>query len=213
MKRTTTMLLVLLYLVFCAGLTVAAQEIQWKPLNDEALSLYHKGLYDRAVVVATNALQIAEQETGSNHLYYVADSLNNLALVYKAQGQYAAAEPLYKRALAIDEKAVGPDHPAVATDLNNLAVLYYSQGQYAAAEPLLRRALAIRDKVLGPDHPDVAANVNNLAALYKAQGQYAAAEPLYKRALAIREKALGQDHPYVAQSLNNLAALYYYEGQ
>ena len=31
------------------------------------------------------------------------------------QGRYADAEPLYKRALAIDEKALGPDHPDVAT--------------------------------------------------------------------------------------------------
>ena len=31
------------------------------------------------------------------------------------------ALPLYERALAISEKALGPDHPHVATSLNNLA--------------------------------------------------------------------------------------------
>ena len=41
-------------------------------------------------------------------------SLNNLAHLYRAQGRYADAEPLYKRALAIREKALGPDHPDVA---------------------------------------------------------------------------------------------------
>ena len=41
-----------------------------------------------------------------------------------ATGRYAEAEPLYERALAIREKALGPDHPDVATSLNNLAVLY-----------------------------------------------------------------------------------------
>ena len=40
-------------------------------------------------------------------------SLNNLAS--STQGRYAEAEPLYKRALAIQEKALGPDHPDVAT--------------------------------------------------------------------------------------------------
>jgi hypothetical protein len=50
--------------------------------------------------------------------------LNNLALLYEAQGRHADAEPLYKRALAIEEKALGPDHPHVAVSLNNLAVLY-----------------------------------------------------------------------------------------
>ena len=42
-------------------------------------------------------------------------SLNNLAELYRAQGRYADAEPLYKRSLAIREKALGPDHPDVAT--------------------------------------------------------------------------------------------------
>ncbi len=36
----------------------------------------------------------------------------------------ADAEPLYKRALAMLEKALGPEHPHVAASLNNLAELY-----------------------------------------------------------------------------------------
>ena len=51
----------------------------------------------------------------------VAESLNNLAVLYDDQGRYADAEPLYKRSLAIREKALGPDHPDVAQSLNNLA--------------------------------------------------------------------------------------------
>ena len=40
-----------------------------------------------------------------------------------AQGRYAEAEPLDERALAIGEKALGPEHPSVATSLNNRAGL------------------------------------------------------------------------------------------
>ena len=115
--------------------------------------------------------------------------------------------------LAIAEKALGPDHPDVATILHNLASLYHAQGRYADAEPLYKRSLAIMEKALGPDHPDVATSLNNLALLYHAQGRYADAEPLYKRSLAIREKALGPDHPDVATSLNNLAELYRNQGR
>ena len=61
--------------------------------------------------------------------------------------------PLFKRALAIRETALGPDHPAVATTLNNLAAVYQAQGQYAQAETLYTRALAINETGLGPDHP------------------------------------------------------------
>lgn len=38
-------------------------------------------------------------------------------------GIYAEAEALFKRSLAIDEKALGPDHPDVAQRLKNLAGL------------------------------------------------------------------------------------------
>ena len=111
-------------------------------------------------------------------------ALNNLAGLYDMQGRYAEAEPLFKRALAIYEKALGPDHPDVARALNNLALLYDSQDHYAEAEPLYKRSLSIRQKALGPDHPDVALAQNNLAALYSHQGRYADALPLVRTTIA-----------------------------
>jgi len=120
---------------------------------------------------------------------------------------------LYKRSLAIKQKALGPDHPDVATVQGNLAMLYQAQGQYAPAELLQKRALAIFEKALGPEHPAVATSLGNLAELYRAQGRYAAADPLCKRSLAIDEKAHGPNHPDVARDLNNLAALYEAQGQ
>jgi tetratricopeptide (TPR) repeat protein len=114
----------------------------------------------------------------------VANSLNNLALLYHNQVRYVDAEPLYRRSLAIKEKALGPDHPDVAQSLNNLAALYQVQGRYSDAERVFKRSLAIREKALGPDHPDVAQSLNNLALLYQEQGRYADALPLVKRAMA-----------------------------
>jgi tetratricopeptide (TPR) repeat protein/CHAT domain-containing protein len=132
--------------------------------------------------------------------------------LYQA-GKFSEAIPLAQRALTIGEKALGPDHLAVAPLLNNLAQLYDNQGRYADAEPLYKRSLAILEKALGPDHSDVARLLHNLAALYRNQGRYADAEPLYKRALAIWQKALGPDHPDVATLLNNLALLYDNQGR
>ena len=65
------------------------------------------------------------------------------------QGHFAEAEPLYKRALAIAEKALGADHPNVGTTLNNLAEMYRAQGHDAEAEPPAKRAQAISQKTLG----------------------------------------------------------------
>jgi class 3 adenylate cyclase/tetratricopeptide (TPR) repeat protein len=120
---------------------------------------------------------------------------------------YAPARPLFEQALAIREKALGPDHPDTAMSLHNLAFLVRDQGDLATARPLYERALAIREKALGPEHPDTATTLDNVASLLQDQGDPAAARPLCERALAIREKALGPDDSYTATSLNNLASL------
>ncbi len=63
-----------------------------------------------------------------------------------SQGKYADAEPLYKRALAIWEKALGPEHPHVATSLENYAALLRKTGRGNEAAKLKARAKAIRAK-------------------------------------------------------------------
>ena len=51
-----------------------------------------------------------------------------------SEGRHAEAEPLYRRALGIHAKALGPgEHPDYATSLNNLAYLYFAQHQWARA--------------------------------------------------------------------------------
>jgi tetratricopeptide (TPR) repeat protein len=103
-------------------------------------------------------------------------------------GRDAEAEPLLKRALAVDEKALGPDHPETAVVLNNLSALYRAQGQYAQAETLCKRSLAIREKALGPNHPDVAKSLENLARIYQNTGRSKDAEALKDRAAGIQAK-------------------------
>ncbi|HEX9256594.1 MAG TPA: tetratricopeptide repeat protein, partial [Candidatus Angelobacter sp.] len=71
----------------------------------------------------------------------------------RAQGKNSEAEPLYRRALAINEKALGPEHPNTASSLNNLALLLKEQGKFSEAEPLYRRALAIREGVFDSQPP------------------------------------------------------------
>jgi tetratricopeptide (TPR) repeat protein len=62
--------------------------------------------------------------------------LNNVGYYLDDRAQYGEAEPLYQRAIAIDEKTLGPEDPGLATNLNNLALLYKDQGKYEEAEPL-----------------------------------------------------------------------------
>ena len=53
--------------------------------------------------------------------------------------RYAAAEPMYRRALAGYEKALGPEHPDTLMSVNNLGILLNLVGHPQAALTLLRQ--------------------------------------------------------------------------
>jgi len=63
---------------------------------------------------------------GENHPD-VATSLNNLAYLYKSQGRYEEAEPLFLQALAIAEQALGENHPNTVTIRENLQMMRQQQ--------------------------------------------------------------------------------------
>ncbi len=124
---------------------------------------------------------------------------------YHAQGKYADAQPLFKKALAIRRQAFGEQRPLTATAYNNLAANLDAQGKYADAQPLFKKALAIWRRALGEQHFLSATDYNNLAHALDAQGKYAEAQPLFEKALAICRKALGEQHPLTATAYHNLA--------
>lgn len=133
--------------------------------------------------------------------------MNDAAVLFNAKAQFARAEALRVRALALAEAHFGPDHPGVATRLNNLALLLWTTNRLAEAEPLLRRALAIAEKSFGTDHSRVASSLNALATVLANMNRADEAEPLFRRALAIDESTLGPEHPQLASNLNNLGFL------
>jgi tetratricopeptide (TPR) repeat protein len=136
--------------------------------------------------------------------------MNQLGLFFQSRAEFGQAEPLMRRALGIDEKSYGSEHPNVAIDLNNLAQLLQATNRLAEAEPLMRRALGIDEKSYGSEHPNVAIRLNNLASLLQATNRLAEAEPLMRRALEIFLKftrSTGHPHPHLQVAINNYGSL------
>ncbi len=153
-------------------------------------------------------------ERGIRHAWAEGFHQPNLSVLMNQTGVYllqlalhADAEPLYRRALLIDEASYGEEHPRVAIELNNLAQLLQATNRLSEAEPLMRRALLIDEASYGEEHPRVAIELNNLAQLLQATNRLSEAEPLMRRALLIDEASYGEEHPRVAIELNNLAQL------
>ena len=97
-------------------------------------------LYQRALAIREQweqfllrGLALVEQQLGLEHSD-VAYVLNDLANLYKAQGKYAQAEPLYQRALAIWEKSLGPEHPDTQKARRNYASLLAAMKSQKAEE-------------------------------------------------------------------------------
>lgn len=172
-------------------------------LTNDALRLSEAKRYDEAVRLARRAVALREEGLGSNDPE-VGVSLNNLGWLLGQQGDYAAAEPIQRRAIALLEKA---HDPRATLAVRNLALTLFRKGDRAAAEPLYRRVLATFERERGAEAPEVATSLSDLADVVEDRGDLAAGESLRRRALAIREKVLGPRHADTIAAVNDLAYL------
>lgn len=149
----------------------------------------------------------AHAETESVAPEQTARLLSQMGLYVSNRAQFAVAKTLFERALAIDERQFGPDHPKVATRLNNLGSVLQDLGDLQGAKAYLERALAIDEKQFGPDHPTVATIVNNLGGVLQALGDLEGARRAGERSYRIMRAALGDDHPHTRMAKENLDSL------
>jgi len=120
---------------------------------------------------------------------------------------YKGAIEYYERALRIDEKRLGKEHPDVAIWINNIGMVLQDMGDLQGAREYLERALGIDEKTYGKEHPDVAIDVNNIGSVLQDMGDLQGAREHYERALRIDEKTYGKEHPDVAIDVNNIGSV------
>jgi tetratricopeptide (TPR) repeat protein len=104
-------------------------------------------------------------------LFFVAESLNNLANVLARQGDYDAAERLLRETLAIDRRTLGEGHWRLADVRGHHAVCLTLAGRYPEAETLLLAAHARLEEQFGEENPRTRLASERLARLYAAWGR------------------------------------------
>jgi tetratricopeptide (TPR) repeat protein len=134
-------------------------------------------------------------------------SLSGLAFILRLQGRYKQSENVYRKALRLAERTLGPTHLDVSTVLNDLGVLFKYAGRFTEAGQIYQRALAITEQRLGSGHPDVATVYHNLGGLEHAAGNFARAEAFARHALKLRRKAQGTSRPELALEMAALAPI------
>src|SRR5205814_10629473 len=117
-------------------------------------------------------------------LNFVAHMLvSNLATLRMRLSDYAGAETLYRRAMAIGVDQIGPRSLQVAIDYGNLAIALESQGRFDSALPLLREAYDRHLELLGPTHTRVANDARNIGVALRLLERSAEARPWLEQAV------------------------------
>ena len=135
-------------------------------------------------------------------------NINARALVFKHQGKYDRAEPLYIENLEMQKSNFGESHELTLEALSKLANLYKSQDKYDKAIPLFVECLQKRKASLGEAHNDTILTTTSLADIYVASGKFEEAEPLLLDVVAKSKSLLGEVHPKTLKAINKLANLY-----
>jgi TonB family protein len=133
--------------------------------------------------------------------------LMRLARLYRAQGDLAKPEDLYRQALREAETAFDDQGPDLARYFNEVGRYYHARRKYELAGEYYRKAFALRVKVFGKEHAEVADSISNLAVLYENQAQNDKAEVYYDYARKIREQALGPDNVQTIETIEHSARL------
>jgi hypothetical protein len=96
-------------------------------------------------------------------------------------GRYAEAEPMFLRALAMQERLLGASDLATAGTARQLAIMYDHRGFEADPEPYYRQALAGYEQAHSDHDPDVLDARYRLADHLRRQGRHDDARPLFER--------------------------------
>lgn len=155
---------------------------------------FELGQYAAAESLIAGSLRTYESLSG-DYAEKIADDLNNLGEISRAQDHERDAERWFRRGGEIARGKLPDDAPLRVTLMNNLAALYRDLGRYADAEPLFEESLRLREKSALSSPEAIATAYLNLADVYRLQGRNTEAAPLYQAALGIARPALGAGNP------------------
>ena len=161
------------------------------------------GRQDKAIALCEHVLAAREKQFPGGDTR-VGQALYDLAAAC-ARPDPRRARDLLERALAIQEKNFGPEHPGVAGTLAKLADVLGRLDHWDRAVTLRQRIVRLREKELGEGHPAVIDAVTHVCHACCRAERWEDAEALDERALFLCEKHLGFDHPKVAVVLNHFA--------
>ena len=162
---------------------------------------------DSKQAIAMLAPIVARQPDGTHADYALSDSLSTMIGAEYNSGNIPQSESLTSRALELDRRLFGLDHPQMAVDLVDAGLNKAAISHYAEAEPYYRKAISIDKAWYGSDHPDLADFESFLARALREEGKLDEAEDLLQSALKIQERAYGGNNAHSLVTLDTLGEI------
>ena len=169
--------------------------------NLASLFCYQKRYAEAETLLETILRNTTETEPGRPN------TLNSLAEIYRRQGDFAKAEPLYLAALALTKKHHGSGGLFTVALHYNLSCLYRDAASYELAERHILAALELVGPTKGSPHR--ARILNALGDIYLLSGKRQRAESALEEAKSLVEQSTAKQQPMFAAILHNLARLHF----
>jgi tetratricopeptide (TPR) repeat protein len=162
--------------------------------------------FEEALALGDEAMALCTELQGDDSID-TALTYADIAEIHRMAGRDARALPLYRKARAIYEKALGPEHVRVASILSQEGLILMNDNKLALANAAMTRAV----DVLASSCPKCLIErwiaESNLGLLRLKQGRFDEAAQLFSNALAMEEKSSPTPSREMAQTLYSLAAV------
>ena len=182
MRVVSAVILGLVLAVFA----VAGENANKKPQSDvqgliaRGQVARESGQYQLAIDLYAQAARAIEQNEGPESIALI-NVWTQQGVLLQYQGQIAAANAVFEKAIALAARHPEADAESVAAAFDAAALAAVDKGDKAAAAQALERALALRRAARPQKATEIARNLFRLAATYRQQGRLHGIAPAVRR--------------------------------
>jgi tetratricopeptide (TPR) repeat protein len=197
------------------SVTLSPNDVRlWLAKANLASIMINRGRYAEAETKLQECLEAMEGLVRGKWLKQTV--MNNLAMVYKLNGNLLQAEQLFTKLLQLQDRLTNSGQfytDSFYTTMGNLAQVYREQGKLTESMQLTDDLIERRKKTHGENHPDNIYEKSNLALLYQRLHQYDRAETIFLSCFNDLQCFSGSTHPDTILMAKNLAMNYACQGR
>lgn len=215
-------------------LKIGQKEVALKIIN-EAECLYHKNTadiecddslelilntqgkiyretceYQKAEEKLLKAIELMEHR---KDFLNMAHGYSDLGTLFFEKGDYIKAEYYHKKAIDLDVKIFGSNHPYVARDYSNLGLVFFNNFNKILAKKYFRKSLAINLEFFSEiPSVELATAYNNLGLVYEIEGKYDESISYFQKTIDLYNHLNCLGYPSLSQAYYNLGSSYFNKG-